>query len=349
MIARFGRYEAIEVLGRGGMGVVYRGVDTLIGRAVAVKTVLLDESVRGRAGELNERLIREVKAAGTLQHPNIITIYDVGIENGAPYIVMELIQGRGLDKVLEERIPPVEESLRILRDTARALDFAHARGVIHRDIKPGNILIAADGTVKLADFGIAKVAGTQTMTEAVVVVGSVPFMAPESLRCEPPSASSDRFSLAVMAYAMVTGRIPFQGEGIATLVTAILHAEPRAAREMNPWLPAGVDVVLARGLAKSAAARYESCAAFVEALEQACRPAASAAPAPPPPQPIVADLPPTVAMPVPKPDRELVVTVRSRRVVVVGGVALARIALLGWLLWTEAGTAVPTDESSHPA
>ena len=106
-----------------------------------------------------------MKAAGTLQHPNIITIYDVGVENGAPYIVMELIQGRGLDKVLEEGTPPVEESLRILRDTARPLDFAHARGVIHRDVKPSNILIAADGTVKPADFGIAKVAGTETMTE----------------------------------------------------------------------------------------------------------------------------------------------------------------------------------------
>ena len=106
----------------------------------------------------------------------------------------------------------MEESLRILRDTARALDFAHARGVIHRDIKPGNILIATDGTVKLAEFGIAKVAGTQTMTETGVVVGSVPFMAPEALRGEPPSASSDRYSLAVMAYVMMTGRMPFQGE-----------------------------------------------------------------------------------------------------------------------------------------
>ena len=308
MIARFGRYEAIEVLGRGGMGVVYRGVDTVIGRTVAVKTVLLDESVRGRAGELNERLIREVKAAGTLQHPNIITIYDVGIENGAPYIVMELIQGRGLDKVLEEGTPPVEESLRILRDTARALDFAHARGVIHRDIKPGNILIATDGMVKLADFGIAKVAGTQTMTETGVVVGSVAFMAPESLRGETPSAASDRYSLAVMAYAMVTGRMPFQAETMASLITAILHGEPRAAREVNPWLPAGLDAVLARGLAKSAAARYESCAAFVDALERACRPVEEAQPvrqvpppqAPPPPSPqpplksADEDLPPTV-------------------------------------------------------
>ena len=200
MIARFGRYEAIEALGRGGMGVVYRGVDTVIGRTVAVKTVLLDEAGRGRAGELHERLIREVKAAGLLQHPNIITVHDVGIENGTPYIVMELIQGRGLDKVLEESTPPVEESLRILRVTARALDFAHRRGVVHRDIKPSNILIATDGMVKLVDFGIAKVAGTETITEKGAVVGSVPFMAPESLRGEPSSASSDRYSLAVMAY-----------------------------------------------------------------------------------------------------------------------------------------------------
>ena len=230
MIARFGRYEAIEVLGRGGMGVVYRGVDPKIGRAVAVKTVLLDEAEGGRAGELRERLIREVKAAGTLQHPNIITVHDVGVENGAPYIVMELIQGRGLDKVLEERMLPVEESLRILRDTARALDFAHARGVIHRDIKPSNILIATDGTVKLVDFGIAKVAGTETITEKGAVIGSLPFMAPESLRGEPPSAASDRFSLAVMAYLMLTGRKPFQAEGMAALMYAIERSNhvPRA-------------------------------------------------------------------------------------------------------------------------
>ena len=158
-----------------------------------MKTVLLDEAERGRAGELHERLIREVKAAGTLQHPNIITVHDVGVENGTPYIVMELIQGRGLDKVLEEGTPPVEESLRILRDTARALDFAHARGVIHRDIKPSNILIAADGTVKLADFGIAKVAGTTTLTETGAVMGSVPFMAPEAWRGETLSASAISF------------------------------------------------------------------------------------------------------------------------------------------------------------
>jgi serine/threonine-protein kinase len=166
MREHLGRYRLVEELGRGGMGIVYRAVDDTIGRTVAIKTILLEEAAAGaQIHDLQERLKREVLAAGRLQHPNIVTIHDFGIDDGTAYVVMEFIEGRSLEKALQDGLLPVEESLRIVRETARALDHAHSRDVIHRDIEPANVhanvLIDTKGTVKLADFGIAKVAGTK--------------------------------------------------------------------------------------------------------------------------------------------------------------------------------------------
>jgi serine/threonine protein kinase len=181
-MARLGRYEIISEIGRGGMGIVYRGLDTALGRTVAIKTISLGaQGTPQEAQRLRERLMREAQAAATLSHPNIVTVHDVGQEGDTAYVVMEFVQGGTLDRALEEPGAPrsAEALLKILEEVAHALDYAHAHGVVHRDVKPGNIFIQEDGGVKLGDFGIAKITWSRTMTETGMLTGSPHYMAPE--------------------------------------------------------------------------------------------------------------------------------------------------------------------------
>jgi formylglycine-generating enzyme required for sulfatase activity len=267
---RLGRYQIIGEIGRGGMGAVYRGVDPTIGRTVAIKTILFSGfNSQEEAQLLRARLLREAQAAGTLMHPNIVTVFDMGEDGGIAYIVMEFIQGKTLDELIGEggRPLPPERALDILASAARALDYAHAHGVIHRDVKPANIMVQDDGAVKLADFGIAKVASANTMTMSNAMVGTPHFLAPEQLRSEPATGRTDQFSLAVVAFYLLTGRKPFHADSMAALLTQIVMLEaPR-----DPGLNEATDWVLRKALSKNPANRFETCTAFIDALQQAWR------------------------------------------------------------------------------
>ncbi|HYW43712.1 MAG TPA: bifunctional serine/threonine-protein kinase/formylglycine-generating enzyme family protein [Bryobacteraceae bacterium] len=273
--AHLGRYQITGRLGAGGMGTVYEGTDPVIGRTVAIKTILQDRlgSSQG-AVELRARLMREARAAGSLAHPNIVTVFDAGEEPGVTYIVMELIRGSTLDAMLPCAGTPVptQRALEILAEAATALDFAHSRGVVHRDVKPSNIMIQADGIVKLTDFGIAR-SVTDTVTLAGSLAGTPYFMSPEQLRGEEATRRSDQYSLAVVAWILLTGSRPFDGDQLMPLISKILTHEPPRSGSLNP--PA--DGVLRRALAKDAEARFESCSSFMSALRAACiqKPAAN--------------------------------------------------------------------------
>src|SRR5258708_30916970 len=265
---RLGRYQIVGEIGRGGMGAVYRGVDPAIGRTVAIKTILFSGS--GSQADVQQwrgRFLREAQAAGTLNHPNIVTVFDVGEDAGVSYIVMEFIQGKTLDELLIDggRLLPAERAMDILASAARALDYAHGRGIVHRDVKPANIMVQDDGVVKLADFGIAKVLSSETMTLEKMMVGSPHVLSPEQLRTEQATGRSDQYSLAVVAFNLLTGRKPFHADSIAALRTQIvMHEAPRDAR-----LNDAADGVLLRGLSNNPATRFDTCTAFVQALRGA--------------------------------------------------------------------------------
>jgi serine/threonine-protein kinase len=266
-----GRYLIQTELGRGAMGVVYRAQDPAIGRWVAIKTIKLaelsDEVERGR---LRDRLFREAQSAGILSHPGIVVVYDVGEDGEVTYIAMEFVGGPTLEKLLEADEPPDQQTiLDVLRQTAAALDYAHKKGIVHRDIKPANIMIAEDGTVKITDFGVAKISASQQLTQAGMVLGTPNYMSPEQIQGKPVDGRADQFALAVVSYEMLTGEKPFQGEQLTTVLYKIVSEEPPAPQRLNPTLGFAVDMVLGRALAKDAAKRYPTCTEFIAALEAA--------------------------------------------------------------------------------
>jgi hypothetical protein len=270
---KLGRYEIVEEIGKGGMGVVYRALDPAIGRTVAIKTILFSETAsEEKLAGLRARLTRESQAAGQLSHPNIVAVYDVGAEGDTTYIVMEFVDGRTVQQALAEDtgVRAIPEALRILSDCARALDYAHGRGIVHRDVKPANVMLAADGTVKVADFGVAKVLHDNTLTQTAGVVGSPQYLAPEQLKGEAVSGQTDQYSLATLGYLLLTGRCPFEADTMAGMLTKTLFETPPRATELNPELRPAVDDVFRKGLAKDAAARYRTCAQFADALRKAC-------------------------------------------------------------------------------
>jgi serine/threonine protein kinase len=261
-----GRYEVTGELGRGAQGVVYAATDPVIGRQVAIKTIRLDavESDKSR-DELTKRIFREAQTAGKLAHPGIITIHDVGeIENDA-YIVMEFVAGRTLEEVLESGIPQHSETLfSILRQAAAALDYAHSKGIVHRDIKPSNIMICNDGTVKISDFGIAKITASASMTQTGFVLGTPNYMSPEQAQGLQLDGSSDQFSLAVVAFRMMSGKLPFQGPTVTALLMKILWEEPEYD---SSGLRAPLRHTFKRALSKNPQMRFPNCTDFVKAVE----------------------------------------------------------------------------------
>jgi tRNA A-37 threonylcarbamoyl transferase component Bud32 len=268
-----GRYLVIGELGRGAMGIVYEAVDPLIGRRVAVKVIHLQAFANaGEANFLRERLFREARSAGTLSHPGVVVVYDVGQEGDLAFIAMERVEGPSLYQLLaSNRKTPRAEAFDILRQTAAALDYAHRNGVVHRDIKPANIMLDRGVTAKIADFGIAKISSTEHHTLTGLVVGTPSYMSPEQIEALPSDGRSDQFSLAVVAYELLTGRRPFQSESLATLAHMIVYADRPSVQEFNPALPAALDTVFHRSLARLPADRYASCSDFVAALEAAAQ------------------------------------------------------------------------------
>ena len=261
-----GRYRIIGEVGKGAMGVVYRATDPTIGRTVALKTMRVD--VHGiEAEEMLQRFRNEAKAAGVMNHSNIVTIYDAGEQDGMFYIAMECIEGVTLHRLLaDQRVLPAEQVVEYSRQVCAGLDYAHSHGVVHRDVKPANIMIEADGTLKIMDFGIAK-AGGAGMTTAGQVLGTPNYMSPEQVKGRPLDGRSDLFSFGVILYEMVTGEKPFTGESVTTIVYKIVHETPIPPRNLDATIHPGLSSVITKALAKSPDERFQNGAELVKALQ----------------------------------------------------------------------------------
>ena len=261
-----GRYRIVGFLGAGAMGEVYLAEDPHIERKLAIKTVRL----AGREQDVEERkrrLLREARAAGRLLHPHVVTLFDAGEVEGMLYLAFEFVEGQDLAARLESSALSLYEVLRIVRETAEALEFAHRHGIVHRDIKPSNVLLDAHGRVKVTDFGIAKVTGQSTeLTIAGSVMGSPQYLSPEQIRGEELDGRSDIFSLGVVLYELLSGKRPFDGDTITTLVYQILNVDPPPISALRGDLPPRVETLLAGMLAKDPAERVQSAAQVAEEL-----------------------------------------------------------------------------------
>lgn len=248
--ARIGRYLIQRELGRGAMGIVYDAIDPMIRRNVALKIIRLASGIHpGDAEFKRERVFKEARSAGQLFHPGIVVILDVGQEGDAAFIAMERVNGPSLQQVLaSDRVLSPREALSILRETAAALDYAHQHGIVHRDIKPANIILHNGISVKVADFGIAKTMSPQQATLTGVVIGTPRYMSPEQIQGRHVDGSSDQFSLAVVAYELLTGVKPFEADSVATLAHLIVYGPRPSAHAANSQLPAGVDEVCSADL-----------------------------------------------------------------------------------------------------
>jgi serine/threonine-protein kinase len=262
------RYREPEPIGHGGMGDIYRALDETLGRAVAIK--LLAERYSDDAS-VRSRFTREALAAARLSgEPNTVTIFDVGEWNDRPFIVMEYLGGGSLeDRLRAGGAEEPNQAVRWLEQAARALDAAHARGVVHRDVKPGNLLLDGDGDVHVADFGIATAAGLDSLTQTGTIIGTAGYLSPEQAQGDRATPASDVYALGVVAFELLTGERPYRRESTTAEAAAHVHAPIPSATERDPTLPRDVDAVFERALAKDPAERYDSGAAFVAALDRA--------------------------------------------------------------------------------
>ncbi|HLA78820.1 MAG TPA: serine/threonine-protein kinase [Vicinamibacteria bacterium] len=254
-MATFGRYEIIEKLGEGAMGVVYRARDQTLGRVVALKTMATDSAET----EAEERFFREAEAVGRLSHPSILTVYDVGKEEGQLYMAMELLEGEDLRALLESgREVPLGDAARVLGEIASGLAYAHSRGVVHRDIKPANIFVTSGGRAKLLDFGLARLLAKTTITKRGTILGTPDYMSPEQAMGNPVDRRSDVFSAGAVFYEFLARRKPFRGKTIHTVLYQILSEEPDPLASLNSSLPVRLAGVVHRMLEKVPERRYAS-------------------------------------------------------------------------------------------
>jgi eukaryotic-like serine/threonine-protein kinase len=267
-ILKAGRYEIVAELGRGAMGVVYKATDPVIGRPVAVKTIKLSEQGTGLSrSELIARFQTEARAAGLLTHHNIVVVYDAGEEDGLFYITMELVEGKSLQTLLDAgHAFPLPRVLRIMEQACNALQFAHENNIVHRDIKPANIMLTGDDTVKVTDFGTAKILQFGTVQQTAHVMGTPSYMSPEQVKGRAVDGRTDIFSLGVMFYEMITGEKPFPGESITTVIYKIVNEQPVPPRTIDPTIHPGISAAVLRALAKEPEDRYQSCHEFLEDL-----------------------------------------------------------------------------------
>ena len=275
-----GRYEILDEIGRGAMGTVYRARDPLIERTVAIKTIAITQ-LRQEGADAESRFLREAQSAGRLSHPNIVTIYDVGEVDGLAYIAMEYLSGATLRDLMDKGPMPLDLTLDTATQMAEALAFAHEHGVIHRDVKPANVVVTGQsGRIKLTDFGIAHLASSEH-THAGQMLGSPRYMSPEQAMGREVDGRSDIFSLGAMLYEMLTGQYAFDGDSLPTIVYRVINETPVAASALRPQLPAGLVSLLSHMLSKAPHARPDA-HAVVKALH-ALAPAARQVPVPTPP------------------------------------------------------------------
>lgn len=299
MIGRaLAHYQILEKIGAGGMGEVYRARDTKLGRDVALK--ILPADVASRPERL-ERFRREATTVASLNHPNIVTLFAIEEADGRPFLTMELVEGKSLDRLVTPDGLPLGCVLGIAIPLADALVAAHAKGIVHRDLKPGNVMVTKDGRVKVLDFGLAKLAGdasdpletfaatiTAPLSSPGQIVGTVPYMAPEQVRGEPADARTDVFALGIILYELLTGRRPFAGDSSADVTSAILRDVPPPPTQLRRDLPADLDRILGRCLEKRRERRLQTMTDVRNELDILCRttsevPPVAAAPATPHP------------------------------------------------------------------
>ncbi len=265
-LTKAGRYQIVGELGRGSMGVVYQGFDPIIGRTVAIKTMLPEGLSPQEFEEYKARFQREAMAAGILAHPNIITVYDFGEDSGVLYLAMEFLEGKSLEKIVQEQtVLPIETILPIYDQVCSALDHAHRNKVVHRDVKPANIMILQNGLVKVTDFGIAKMMA-MGMTQAGQILGTPNYMSPEQVKGRQIDGRSDIFSLGVILYELITGEKPFGGQNITTVIYKIINENPIPPRELDASIHAGLSYVISKALAKNPDERYQTCNELAEDL-----------------------------------------------------------------------------------
>ena len=264
-----GRYRAEKRLGAGGMAEVWCAEDEVLGRRVALKLM------GGRFAEdpeFRERFRREAQAAAGMQHPNIVGVYDRSEWDGTPYIAMELVDGKTLKELVTERGPlPPDVAVGLTEQVLRALGYAHRRGIVHRDVKPQNVIIDRDGQAKVADFGIARAGDTSEMTQAGAIVGTMQYLSPEQAEGHPVDRRADLYSVGIVLYELLTGRVPFDGEAPISIAIKQINERPVPPGQLQPGIPPALEAVVLRALEKDPARRYQSAEEFIAALEAARR------------------------------------------------------------------------------
>ncbi|HEY7819255.1 MAG TPA: serine/threonine-protein kinase, partial [Vicinamibacteria bacterium] len=263
-----GRFTIRRRLGRGGMGAVYEGHDPALDRRVAIKTLTSDAI--GDA-ETRGRFEREARAAAKLAHPNIVTVYELGNFGGKdkPYIVMEYLEGTDVAALVSgSRGVPFAEALDIVIQLCRALDFAHQKGVVHRDVKPANLRYLDDGQVKIMDFGIARIEGSHQITKSGVMIGTLHYMSPEQIRGEKLDGRTDIFSAGCILYELLTGVRPFSGESATSILYSIVHETPKPIAEKSADFPQEIQKIVDRALAKKVEDRFASAGEMAKELEK---------------------------------------------------------------------------------
>jgi len=262
-----GRYEIVQEIGRGARGVVYKAFDPVIGRTVAIKTILSQGLAEGDFAAFRARFQFEAQSAGMLTHPNIVTVYDYGEEQGMLYLAMEYLEGKPLHELLKgQKMLPLATIVPIVEQVGSALDFAHSHHIIHRDVKPANIMILDSGPVKVMDFGAAKIAATTLATRTGQLLGTPNYMSPEQAKGRAVDGRSDLFSLGVVLYELLTGEKPFYGESVTTVIYKVVHETPIPPRELDPTIHPGLSSVVSKALAKSPDDRYQTCRELVDDL-----------------------------------------------------------------------------------